>query len=184
MKFFQNRAVDIVLTVAAVLASTLLSARVGMSRDCNKLHESFFAVGGKTPVYYVDQQISAAASLATVADHYDQLSGDAVRAARKALIEAEAGWDISDIYDASTALSAAVDELSAAAASVAMTEADKSTFADGTAAVAGARRQLLESDYNVQAMALIRKNYSRFPGSLLAQWLGIPRPELFAEVQP
>ena len=107
MKLFQNRAVAIVITVAAVLVSILLSASVGIRRDNDRLKESFFAAGGKTPVYYVDQQISAAASLATVADHYDALSGDAVRAARKTLIEAESGRDISDIYDASTALSAA-----------------------------------------------------------------------------
>ena len=183
MKFFQNRAVAIVITVAAVIASTLLNVNTNMRRDYTTLKESFFSVSGKTPVYYVDAQISAAASLATVADHYDSLSGDAVRSARKALIEAEASWDISDIYDASTALTAAVDELSAAAASsVAMTEADKATFADGTAAVAGARRNLLESDYNVNAYRMIRKNYSRLPGSFFVSLLHIPQPELFGEV--
>ena len=180
MKFFQNRAVAIVITVAAVIASTLLNVNTNMRRDYKKLQESFFG-SGKTPVYYVDAQISAAASLATVADHYDSLSGDAVRAARKALIEAEASWDISDIYDASTALSAAVDELSAAASSVSMSEADKATFADGTAAVAGARRNLLESDYNVNAYRMIRKNYSRLPGSFFVSLLHIPQPELFGE---
>ena len=182
MKFFQNRAVAIVITVAAVIVSTLLNVNTNMRRDYNTLKESFFSVSGKTPVYYVDAQISAAASLATVADHYDSLSGDAVRAARKTLIAAEESRDISDIYLASTILSAAVDELSAAASSVAMTEADKGTFADGTAAVAGARRQLLESDYNANALALIRRNYARFPGSFFAELLSIPRPELFAEV--
>ena len=182
MKFFQNRAVAIVITVAAVIASTLLNVNTNMRRDYTTLKESFFSVSGKTPVYYVDAQISAAASLATVADHYDSLSGDAVRSARKALIEAEASWDISDIYDASTALSSAVDELSAAAASVSLSEADKATFADGTAAVAGARRNLLESDYNVNAYRMIRKNYSRLPGSFFVSLLHIPQPELFGEV--
>lgn len=182
MKFFQNRAVAIVITVAAVIASTLLNVNTNMRRDYTTLKESFFSVSGKTPVYYVDAQISAAASLATVADHYDSLSGDAVRSARKALIEAEASWDISDIYVASTALTAAVDELSAAASSVSMSEADKATFADGTAAVAGARRNLLESDYNVNAYRMIRKNYSRLPGSFFVSLLHIPQPELFGEV--
>ena len=181
MKFFQNRAVAIVITVAAVIVSTLWNVNTNMRRDYAKLQESFFG-SGKTPVYYVDSQISAAASLATVADHYDALSGDTVRAARRVLIGAEESRDISDIYLASTILSAAVDELSAAASSVAMTEADKGTFADGTAAVAGARRQLLESDYNANALALIRRNYARFPGSFFAELLSIPRPELFAEV--
>ena len=183
MKFFQNRAVAVVIAVVGVALSTLLSAKIGMTRDYDRLHNSFFRTDGKTPVYYVDQQISAAASLATVGERYDTLTNASalVREARKALVGAEEAMDISDISDASAVLSAAVDSLRSAAAGVEMTSADASVFADGTAMVAGARRELLEGDYNEEATKLIQKNYESFPASFFAGLLNIPRPELFTE---
>jgi len=183
MKFFQNRAVAVVIAVVGVTLSTLLSAKIGMTRDYNRLHSSFFHTDGKAPVYYVDQLISAAASLATVGERYGALTDASalVREARKALVGAEDAMDISDISDAAAALSAAVDGLRGAAAGVEMTGADASAFADGTAAVAGARRELLECDYNEEARELIRKNYESLPASFFAGLLDIPRPELFTE---
>lgn len=183
MKFFQNRIVAVVITIVGVALSTLLSAKIGMTRDYNRLHNSFFRTDGKTPVYYVDQQISAAASLATVGERYDTLTAASadVREARKALVNAEDARDISDISDASAALSAAVDSLRSAAAGVEMTGADSSAFADGVSVVAGARRALLECDYNEEAKELIQKNYENFPASMFAGLLSIPRPELFTE---
>ena len=185
MKFFQNKAVAVVLAVIAVLAAPVLSAKVQMTRDLNRVHSSFFLVEGKAPVYYVDQMISAAASLAAVGSHYDALAAqaDQLRQCRKTLVEAEASRDVSDIYDACAALTAAAESFSSQAEEAALTAADRSAVADGSAAVSGAMRELRESDYNSDVRELLRKNYERFPASFFAGLLNIPRPELFSEVQ-
>ena len=167
MKFFQNRAVATVIAVVVVIASSLISSNVGMKRDLKKVTDTFFA-DGKSPVYYIDQQIGAAASLATVGEHYSELASpaSAVREARSALVSAENAREISGMYNASVRLSDAVSDLQQAASSVTLSAADASTFSDQLNTVSGTMRQLLESDYNNSVQQLLRRNYRSFPGTL------------------
>ena len=181
MKFFQNRAVATVIAVVVVIASSLISAGVGMNRDLNKVNMSFWKADGKAPVYFVDQQIGAGASLATVGEHYSELSAPAaaVREARTALVDAENAQDISGVYNASVLLADAVSELDQAASAVSLSAADASTFADGLSTMSGAKNRLTESDYNDSVRRLLRRNYNSFPGSLFASVLDVDEPFLF-----
>ena len=180
MKIFRNRIVVVLLALLLVALSIVLSAGRGMKRDLQKLEDSFFTTQNRGPMYYVDQIISAAASAATVADHYDALDASALRSARSDMVQAENKRDLSDLYAAAEAVSAAVGDLETAAAGVELTSADRSTLADGVNTIAGARRELSECGYNESALALIEENYRHFPGSFLAGLLNIAEPELFA----
>ncbi len=181
MKFFQNRAVATVIAMVVVVASSLLSSYVGMNRDLSKVNMSFWKVDGKAPVYYVDQQIGAAASLATVGEHYSDLTGSAsaVREARTALVNAENVHEISGVYNASVRLADAVSDLEQAASGTSLSAADASTFSDGINTVSGSMRQLLESDYNSSVQKLLRSNYLSFPGAVFASVLDIDEPVPF-----
>ncbi len=181
MKFFQNRAVATVIAVVVVIASSLLSSFVGMKKDLNKVNMSFWKTDGKAPVYYVDQRIGAAASLATVGDQYSELSAPAaaLREARTALVNAENAQDISGVYNADVRLTDAVSALKAAASAVSLSPEDASTFSDGLSTIDGAERQLTESDYNNSVQRLLHRNYRSFPGSLFASVLDIDEPFLY-----
>lgn len=181
MKFFQNRAVATVIAVVVVIASSLLSSSVGMRRDLNKVNMSFWKTDGKSPVYFVDQRIGAAASLATVGEHYSELSAPAaaVREARTALVSAENAQDISGVYTADALLTNALSALEQAASSVSLSSADASTFSDGLSTMSGAKRQLTESDYNNSVQQLLHRNYQSFPGSLFASVLDVDEPFLY-----
>ena len=179
MKLFRNRIVVVLLAVVLVVCSVVFSAARGMKKSLRELEDSFFTTQNKGPMYYVDQIISAAASAATVADHYDSLDAQAVRDARSSMVKAENARDISDLYDAAEALSDAVSALRTAAAGVDLTAQDKSAFSDAVNTIAGARRELDECGYNERALALIEENYRSFPGSLLSGLLNIDEPELF-----
>lgn len=180
MKIFRNRIVVILLAMVLVAGSVVFSAYRGMKKNLRELEDSFFTAQNKGPMYYVDQIISAAASVAAVADHYDSLDAKPIRDARSAMVQAENGRDLSDLYGASVELADAVSGLQTAATGVELSAQDKSTLTDGINTIAGARRELDECGYNERALALIEENYRRFPGSLLTRLLNIDEPELFA----
>ena len=179
MKIFKNRIVVVLLAVLLVACSLVLSAGRGMKKDLRELEDSFFTAQNRGPLYYVDQIISAAASIATVADHYDALDASALRSARTDMVKAEGQQDIPGLYAAAEAVSEAVSKLDTAASGVELSAADRSTLADAVNTVSGARRELNECGYNERALALIEENYRHFPGSFLADLLNIAEPMLY-----
>ena len=182
MKFFQNRAVAVILAVIVVLGTLAVSA-VRFAGSCRKTEEAFFSVSqGKAPVYYVDQIIGAAASLADVGEKYEQLSDAAVsmRDVRRALVRAEEARDISDIYDACMQVSDAAREFDAQADGVTMSGYDAELTADCVSEIAGAIRSVEESGYNASVSRFLAEKYSSFPASLYARWFSIAAPEPFA----
>ena len=178
MKFFQNRAVAAVIALLVVIASTLFAGRANLVKACAAQEEAFFTVSdGKAPVYYVDQLISAAASLANVAEKYDR--GDnasAIREARRELVNAEESRDISDMYAAFRNLLTAVADYDCPEIT---DPADKSLYEDNLAVVSGAGRELEQSPYNVNVTVFLETVYNRFPSSLFARLFSVRAPELF-----
>ena len=179
MKFFQNRAVAAIIAVSVVVCSTLFAGRVNLIKACTAQEEAFFSVpNGKAPVYYVDQMISAAASLANVAEKYDR--GDdaaAIREARRELVSSEDSKDISDIYSAYRKLLSAVGCLDIPSVADSM---DRTLYEDNLSVISGASRELEQSSYNVNVTVFLETVYGRFPSSLFAGLFSIPAPELFA----
>ncbi len=183
MKLLQNRAVALLIALAVIAASTLITANMRIRRACSAVEETFFTVSsGKAPAYYIDQLIHEAASIAAAGDNYPSLAAEteAVRTARRALAAAEESRDIPAMYDACQALYAAVDDITAAAADTEVTAYDRETFADGTSVVAGAARELAESDYNRSVTEFTEKTFRRFPSSLFARLFAIEAPARFA----
>ncbi len=182
MKIFQNRAIALLLAVVVVLLTLGVSA-YRFADDARAVEKAFFtAKSGKAPVYYVDQIISAAASLADVGEKYPALSeqAEAMRAARKALVKAENVRDISDIYDACQEVSQAAGSFAAQAEQVTMSEYDTGLAEDAASDISGAIRKLSECGYNETAREFIENRYNSFPASLYARLLGVREPELFA----
>ena len=179
MKFFQNRAVALLIALVVVAASTLLAGRANLSKACAAQEEAFYtAAEGKAPVYYIDQLISAAASLSNALEDAGRDDAAAeLRSARRELVQAEEARDIPAMYEACEGLYAAVDALGG------FSSGDKTTQAlwdDSLTVISGAKRQLEQSTYNVYVTEYITAVYSRFPTSLFARLFGIDAPALFA----
>ena len=182
MKFFQNRTVAVILAVIVVLG-TLAASAVRFAGSCRRTEDAFFTVSsGKAPVYYVDQIIGAAASLADVGEKYEQLGEIAatVREIRRTLVRAEEARDISDIYDACAELSEAAREFNAQTGGVTMSGYDTELVEDCVSEISGAIRAIEDSGYNTAVSRFIADKYSSFPASLYARWFGIAAPEFFA----
>ena len=184
MKFFENRAVAILVTVLVVLGSTLLSGRANLAKACAAQEEAFFSVSeGKAPVYYIDQLISAAASLGNLAEKYGYADDAAsIREARRALVRAEEARDIPGMYDACQTLYAAVRAFDDFSVDEITSEnlQDPGLYLDNVSVISGAARELEQSDYNVNVTAFIAGTYDRFPSSLFARLFAIKAPDLFA----
>lgn len=185
MKFFQNRFVAFLIAAAVVVGSTTVNIGSGLHRACSRLEESFFTVkDGKAPNYYVDQMISAAASLAAVGSHYDgtQEAVSDLREARSELVEAQEERDVSDIAEASSVVLKSAGALSDTLGRLSLSEEDRSTWADAVDTLFGAERKLSSSDYNRDVESFLRNTYSRFPARVFAELLDIDEPELFGDV--
>ena len=184
MKFFQNKIVAIVIAVVVVIASTCISGSVGLSNACDDTEAAFFSVkGGKAPAYYVDQQISAAASLAAIGDHYADLGEvtENLRAARRKLVDAYEDKDIEDIAEACSELREQVDVFAARVQNVLLSENDSRTYADDLATLNGTRNMLLSSSYNKTVDKFMRTVYNRFPATLFAGLFDVDAPAQFAD---
>ena len=132
---------------------------------------------GKAPVYYVDQIISASASLADLAEKAGAAdAASELRSARRALVEAEEKKDLSDMYTAYRALLGAVD-------SVELTfddPADRDLYDNCKTVISGASRELEKSDYNDNVNRFLIDTYYSFPSSVFARLFMVDAPELFA----
>lgn len=188
MKFLRNPVIATILAAALVVGSTALSVSVKLERACEKAESAFFTVkGSRAPGYYVDQCISDAAALVTVAGHYDSAElGAAARQmkeARSRLVEAYDDEDISDIYEAMQQLYEALDTYASALSAVELTKDDEATCTDMINALDGAYRAVEKSDYNANTQKFIRKTCSGFPAGLFVSVLDIDLPELYAPEQ-
>ena len=141
LKLFQNRFVAVIIAAAVIVFSTIFAGRSNLSRACRQQEEAFFTVTeGKAPVYYVDQIISASASLADLAEK-SGASADAaadLRTARRALVNAEEKRDLSDMYAAYRSVLTAAD-------SVELTfddPADRDLYDNCKSVISGASREL------------------------------------------
>lgn len=184
MNFFRNKIVAVCTAAVVVVASTAISGSAGLSKACRSVENGFFSVSeGKAPAYYVDQQISAAASLAAVGEHYEALTepSEKLRSARKTLVEAYSKKDVSDICSACSELREQVDCFAGQAQSVSLTTADASTYSDDMATLSGTRNKLLSSNYNAKVSDFLDRVYYRFPASAFASLFDVDAPELFSE---
>ena len=179
MKFFQNRAVAVIIALLVVIGSTLIAGRANLIKNCKAQEAAFFSVSeGKAPVYYIDQLISASASLANVTEKYDTTgAASSIRDARRELVKAEEARDISEIYAAAENLIAVVSTVDSKSIS---DSADRMICEDNLSIVAGASRELEQSDYNVNVTFFLETVYERFPSSLFAKLFSIKAPELYA----
>ena len=180
MKFFNNRVVALIIAAAVVAGSTAVNCAVGLHREANKIEESFFSVkNGKAPNYYVDQTISAAASLATVGGHYGgtEEAVASLREYRKELVEAQEERDLSDMYTALRQLSRHGKDLADfLTAAQAVTPEDEDALKDAVTTLEGAARKLDESGYNDAVLDFARGSAYR---RLWIDLLDIEGPELF-----
>lgn len=181
MKISENRGLAIVIAAAVVVGSTLVSGARGLEKACDNAERAFFKSSDKAPSYYVNNAVSAAASLAAVGSHYDSLEAEtaAIRSARSELVEAYEDKDIEDMGRACEALTAATDDFVAGVGGVSLTAEDQSAFDDASDTVYGAARQIGKSGYDEDTEAFIRKVYDRFPASLFAALFDVDAPELF-----
>lgn len=133
---------------------------------------------GKAPVYYVDQIISAAASLADLAEK-SEASADAaadLRTARRALVSAEEKRDISDMYAAYRSVLSAADSVELNIDD----PTDKALYDSCKTVISGASRELEKSDYNERVNDFLINTYYSFPSSVFARLFMVDAPELFA----
>ncbi len=162
-----------------IVLSTVFAGRSNLSRACAEQEEAFFTVTeGKAPVYYVDQIISASASLADLAEK-SEASADAaadLRTARRALVSAEEKRDISDMYAAYRSVLSAADSVELNIDD----PTDKALYDSCKTVISGASRELEKSDYNDMVNDFLIHTYYSFPGPMFARLFMVEPPELFA----
>ena len=161
-----------------IVLSTVFAGRANLSRACAEQEEAFFTVTeGKAPVYYVDQIISASASLADLAEKAGAAdAASELRSDRRALVEAEEKKDLSDMYTAYRALLGAVDSVELSFDD----PTDRSLYEDFKSVISGASRELEKSDYNERVNDFLINTYYSFPSSVFARLFMVDAPELFA----
>ena len=184
LNFFRNKLVALIIAVVAVGTSTLVSVNAKLSSACEAQEAAFFtAREGKAPGRYIDQQISAAAALATVGGHYASLERDvaALRDARTALVRAYEDRDIPDICEAAGKLERQVETFEDVLGRYPLSAEDKSAAEDAFDTVYGARKMIADSSYNADVRAFNSRVYNAFPANVFAELLNIDEPELYAE---
>ena len=161
------------------MLSTVIAGKANLTRACREQEEAFFTVTeGKAPIYYVDQIISASASLADLAEKNEASGNTAsdLRTARRALVSAEEKKDLSDMYAAYRSVLSAADS-----AELTFDDpTDRALYEDFKSVISGAARELEKSDYNDKVNDFLINTYYSFPSSVFARLFMIDAPELFA----
>ena len=187
MQIFKKRGAAITVAVIVMVVSALFGVHRSVGRAAKKVEKMFYDgvyVSGEgyrqaSIQDQLDQRLSAAMTLWSIASNYDELSGEAeeLRASRAALADAES---ISEKYGANLALSQSCDRLTEKLASVSLNERDKNEADDCIYRLEAAQKLIDSSSYGDEVDGFINGTMKKFPVKYLKSLAFCKYPEYFA----
>lgn len=189
MDLLKNRKNAIAIFIAVVIVFSLIGCRLSFSKACNAIELAFYDrtvitaddVYGyySAPAGHLDNCAKYANRLLSIVSGYvPEDLYNRVYESRTALLDALATGDISDMYDAHTALTEAVAVLHETAGT--MTFSDTSDNYDAVYAdFISASQAAGESGYNLYVDEFIQNTANQFPTNLLRRLTGVDLPEKF-----
>ncbi|MEG1632789.1 MAG: hypothetical protein RR314_01930 [Oscillospiraceae bacterium] len=182
MKFFQNRAVAVLIAIAVVCGSALVNTQVKLGEASRRVEDSFFVSGDsapRSPYARLDERLNASNGLWSILVKYDADAAALLSDVRGTLLSAYESRDISDMYDANKELQTAFQTAEAALAAYTLNDTEQSALSDYQTSFSGAQKMIDRSEYNSTVLDFMRGTYDKFPASLLASVTGVDAPELF-----
>ena len=184
MKLFKNPVFAVFLTVALVIASTLINTNVKFGRKCRAVTDQFYT----GTVTRGTQDVSIASALESICGDAEALCvvaegcgvdavsvRDEVSSLRSSLQFENMFLIRSSYSDLRSSLTTMLGQL----AQGKLDEQSAKTVTDCTASIASAEENISSSAYNETVRVFLRR-YDHFPTSLLASLAGVEMPEVFS----
>ncbi len=183
MKLLKNRFVAILISLAIVVSSTLISTNIKLGRLCDKVNNGFYT--GVTYNGASHQSIasqlrtisSVAVTLAELSADYGIDAADVIDAA-EAMSIGISGCSVSENYLLYCELSDAVDKLCDSLSSAGLSALYSAKVEQCVLNMDNARRAIEESGYNESVREFYREKL-RFPADILGNLAGVEFPQLF-----
>ena len=182
-KLFANPAFALLLTVVVVLATMLISTRVGFGKKCSVLTDGFYSRNdGETPIAVSLRALcSASEQIAQLGLPHDAEVADDLMETSDGLREMLRSPSVSlrtvnSLYDSLLSELFAMETL---LGRVELSESELAVFAEARRSAAEAKAAIDASAFNVEVYQFL-KRYDRFPTAALASLTGVAMPCAFS----
>ena len=183
MKFFKNPVVAVLLSLAIVISSTLISTNIKLGKRCDKVSDGFYegvTYGGyerKSIASHIKNICGAASGLVAVANNYG-VDTASLSSAVEMMNSGLSNGSASENYTLYYRLLSAFDKVEQQLAGEALSERDASGAEQYALTVKGACKAIDESGYNESVREFYRSQL-RFPADILGRLAGVDVPQLF-----
>lgn len=183
MKFLKNRFVAILISLAIIVSSTLISTNIKLGRLCDKVSDGFYdgviynGVERKSIASQLRTITSAASSLAELAADCG-IDADEVIDAAELMSFGISGCSVSENYHLYRELYDAVGRLCASLSSAELSAQYSAKVEQCVLNISNARLAIEDSGYNESVREFCREQL-HFPTGILGNLAGVEFPELF-----
>ena len=186
MSFFKKRGIAFLLTVCVVIAATLVSVNVKLSKKCQSVTDGFYdgvefnGYTQKSIASHLKNITAYADGLVTIANNYDIDTADVENASdllKSALAYSQQNR-ISNLYREYQSLLKAVNAMEDQLARADLDARDASGVEQYISSITGAQSAIESAGYNESVREFMR-SYDRFPTNILGTLAGVEMPECF-----
>lgn len=183
MKFLKNPVVAVLLSLAIVISSTLISTNIKLGKRCDKVRDGFYegvvydGYEHKSIASHIKNICGAASGLVAVANNYD-IDTAPLSSAVDMMKSGLSNGSVSENYSLYYHLLSAFDNVEHQLSDVSLSERDASGVEQYALTVKGACKAIDESGYNESVREFYRKQL-RFPADVLGRLAGVDIPQLF-----
>lgn len=183
MKFLKKPVVAVLVSLAIVISSTLISTNIKLGRRCDKVIDGFYegvVYGGyerKSIASHIKNICGAASGLVAVANNYD-IDTAPLSSAVDSMKSGLSNGSVSENYMLYYHLLSAFDKVERQLADTSLSDRDASGVEQYALTVKGACKAIDESGYNESVREFYRKQL-RFPADVLGRLAGVDIPQLF-----
>lgn len=183
MKFLKNPVVAVLLSLATVISSTLISTNIKLGKRCDKVRDGFYegvvydGYAHKSIASHIKNICGAASGLAAVANNYD-IDTSSLSNAVDMMKSGLSNGSVSENYVLYYHLLSAFDDVERQLSAAPLSERDASGAEQYALTVKGACKAIDESGYNESVREFYRKQLC-FPADVLGRLAGVDVPQLF-----
>lgn len=183
MKFLKNPFVAVLLSLAIVISSTLISTNIKLGRRCDKVRDGFYegvvydGYERKSIASHIKNICGAASGLVAVANNYD-VDTASLSSAVDRMKSGLSNGSVSENYSLYCKLLTAFDDVERQLSAASLSERDADGAEQYALTVKGACKAIDESGYNESVRDFNRRQL-RFPADILARLAGVDVPQLF-----
>lgn len=183
MKFLKTPVVAVLLSLAIVISSTLISTNIKLGRRCDKVSDGFYegvvydGYEHKSIASHIKNICGAASGLVAVANNYG-VDAAPLSSAVDMMKSGLSNGSVSENYVLYYNLLSAFDDVERQLSAASLSERDAGGAEQYALTVKGACKAIDESGYNESVREFYRKQLS-FPADILARLAGVDVPQLF-----